>query len=163
MAFKTRFETPEAEAVRLAQSPEGSTNHALSSMPVNIRGNITEGMLIQVPAFADEDPTTHSYVVMPITAHPLTRWIEPELDPLPRRRYNRSWDCIVVASNHPRVPVGGYRVSLPEYQLVRGTLRTLTLPGDAATLGESPLTIQSAIDTGLLTVGEPIAATEKGR
>jgi hypothetical protein len=131
MAFKTRFETAEAEAARLAQSPEGSTNHALSSMPVNIHGNIRDGMLIQVPALPGEDPTTHSYVVIPITAHPLSRWVEPELDPLPRRRYNRSWDCIVVASNNPRVLVSGYRVNLPEYQLVRGTLRTLALPGDA--------------------------------
>lgn len=162
MAFKTRFETPEAEAARLAQSPEGSTNHALSSMPVNIHGSITESMLIQVPAFADEDPTTHSYVVMPITAHPLTRGIEPELDPLPRRRYNRSWDCIVVASNHPRVRVGGYRVNIPEYQLVRGTLRTLALPGDASPLEERPLTIQNALDAGLLTGREPIAAAEQG-
>jgi hypothetical protein len=161
MAFKTRFETAEAEAARLAEAPEGSTNHALSSMPVNII-SITDGMLIQVPAFADEDPTTHSYVVIPITAHPLTRWIEPEMDPLPRRRYNRSWDCIVVASNHPRVPVGGHRVNIPEYQLVRGTLRTLTLPGDPAPLEERPLTIQNALDAGLLTAREPIAAKEQG-
>ena len=125
MAFKTNMETPEAEAARLAEAPEGSINHALSSMPVNIRGIIKDGMLIQLPALPGEDPATHSYVVTPITAHPLSRWVEPELDPLPRRRYNLSWDCIVVASNHPRVPVGGHRVNIPEYQLVRGTLRTL--------------------------------------
>lgn len=123
MAFKTNLETPETEAARLAQSPVGSRNHDLSRMPVNIH-HITDGMLIQAPLFTGEDASTHGFVVIPITAHPLTSVSEK---PTPRRRHDRSWDCIVVASNHPKIPVGGYRVSLPEFQLVRGTLRTLDI------------------------------------
>jgi hypothetical protein len=151
MAFRTRLETAEAEAARLAQSPEGSTNHALSSMPVNIRGNIQD-LMIEVPSFTD-DPK-HTIVVVPFESY---RYNGENDATLPLRRYNFGWRCIVVASDHPSYPVGGYRVSLPEYQLRRGTLRTL-LPA-----AEEPLTIQKAIDTGLLTVREPFTTTEKGQ
>ena len=118
MAFKSSpsLETPEAEAARLAQSPEGSTNHALSSMPVNIHGSIQD-LMIEPPSFAG-DPE-HTIVVVPFESY------HHGGTTLPRRRYNASWTCIVVASDHPSYPVGGYRIVLPEYQLRRGTLRTL--------------------------------------
>lgn len=121
MAFKTNLEAPEAEVARLAQSPVGSTNHALSQMPVNIRQRIQD-LMIELPHF-DGDPK-HTIVVVPTESRPYAR---EDQEVLPRRRHNRSWTCIVVASDHPSYPVGGYRLSLPEYQLVRGTLRTLSL------------------------------------
>jgi hypothetical protein len=121
MAFKTSstLETPEAEAARLAQSPEGSTNHALSSMPVRIHGDIRD-LMIEPPSFAG-DPA-HTVVVVPFESY---HHGGPDGATLPRRRYNDSWTCIVVASDHPSYPVGGYRIVLPEYQLRRGTLRNL--------------------------------------
>jgi hypothetical protein len=122
MAFKTLFETPEAEAARLAQSPVGSTNHALSSMSVNIRQHVQD-LMIELPSF-EGDPK-HTIVVVPFESH---RYSAEDDTTLPRRRYNNGWSCIVIASDHPSYPVGGHRVSLPEYQLRRGTLRTLTLP-----------------------------------
>lgn len=121
MAFKTNFETHEAEAARLAQAPVGSTNHALSQMPVNIHPHIQD-LMIELPSFIG-DPK-HTIVVVPFDSHHYGSQADSTL---PRRRYNRSWDCIVVASNHPQVPVGGHRISLPEYQLVRGTQRTLEI------------------------------------
>lgn len=121
MAFKTNRETPEAEAARLAQSPEGSQTHRLSLMPVNILGDVQD-MLIELPRFGDEPD--HTVVVVPIESH-LFSGFDPE--ELPRRRYQYSWSCIVVASNHPSYPVGGYRLSIPEYQLRRGVQRTLGL------------------------------------
>lgn len=123
MAFKlcSKLETPEAEAARLAQSEEGSTHHRLSRMPVNIHGDF-EGILIELPRFGDEPD--HTVVVLPIESHRLSGF-DPE--ELPRRRYQNSWTCIVVASNRPNCQVGGYRVSIPEYQLRRGVQRTLGL------------------------------------
>lgn len=119
MAFKTNLETPEAEAARLAQAPEGSTNHALSSMPVTMHGNIQD-LLIELPSF-EGDPQ-HTIVVVPFDCY---RYGAEDDPTLPRRRYNNGWSCIVVASDHPSYPVGGHRISLPEYQLRRGILRTL--------------------------------------
>lgn len=121
MAFKTNFETHEAEAARLAQAPEGSTNHALSKLPVNIH-QIIQDLMIELPSFGG-DPK-HTIVVVPFDCHP---YGGKDDSTLPRRRYNRGWSCIVVVSNHPSYPVGGHRISLPEYQLVRGTRRTLEL------------------------------------
>lgn len=123
MAFKfsSKLETPEAEAARLAESPEGSQNHRLSRMPVTIHGDF-EGVLIELPRFGDEPDYT--VVVLPIESHRFSGF-DPE--ELPRRRYQYSWACITVASNNPRVPVGGNRLSIPEYQLRRGVQRTLGL------------------------------------
>jgi hypothetical protein len=150
--FKSSFETPEAEAVRLAQSPEGSTNHALSAMPVNIHGNIQD-LLIEVPSFVD-DPK-HTIVVVPFDSYHYGGHDDPTL---PRRRYNFGWSCIVVASDHPSYPVGGHRISLPEYQLRRGTLRTLRSAIEEAL--QNPLTIESAVKAGLLGTPEPSTAPD---
>lgn len=121
--FKTIFEAPEVEAARLAQSPVGSTNHALSQLPVNIHQHIQD-LMIELPLFRDEPRRT--IVVVPIESYRYPSQ-ETDTETLPRRRYNSSWTCIVVSSDHPSYPVGGYRIVMPEYQLVRGTLRTLTL------------------------------------
>jgi hypothetical protein len=121
MAFKTMFEAPEVEAARLAQSPVGSRNHALSQIPVNIKQSLQD-LMIELPHFEDEP--RHTIVVVPVESH---RHSTTDPTAQPRRRYNSSWTCIVVASDHPSYPVGSYRISLPEYQLVRGTHRTLTL------------------------------------
>lgn len=119
--FTSILEAPEAEVARLAQSPVGSTNHALSQMPVNIRQHVQD-LMIQVPHF--EDDPKYTIVVVPFESHP---YAAEDPDALPRRRHNRSWTCIVIASDHPSYPVGSWRVTFPEYQLVRGTLRTLLL------------------------------------
>lgn len=119
--FKTSIETPEAEIARLAENPVGSQNHGLSQMPVKIPVPIQD-LLIELPSFGDEQQ--HRIVVVPMTSHRLSG---QEPGERPFRRYNRSWDCIVVASSHPSYPVGGYRISVPEYQLVRGTQCTLAL------------------------------------
>lgn len=120
MAFTSMFETHEAEASRLAESPEGSTNHRLSRMPVQVRGEIQD-RLIELPRLGDE--TEHTIVVVPVEQHPLS----DDLRTTPRQRYRSSWTCIVVASDHPSYPVGCWRLSLPEYQLRRGVQRSLAL------------------------------------
>lgn len=118
--FKTSLETPEAEIARLAESPVGSQNHGLSQMPVRIPVPVQD-LLIELPSFGDEPH--RRIVVVPMTSHRLSG---QEPGERPFRRYNRSWDCIVVASSHPSYPVGGYRISVPEYQLVRGEQRAVT-------------------------------------
>ncbi|KIA73465.1 hypothetical protein ANMWB30_23920 [Arthrobacter sp. MWB30] len=122
MAFTTRREAPEAEAARLAQSPVGSLNHILSTMPVNIHGDLLE-KVIELPQFNDEP--AGKVIVVPIERHPYKP--AEEADDLLLRRYNCSWTCIVIASSHPGYIVGGYRLSIPEHQLVRGHLRTFDL------------------------------------
>lgn len=108
MAFKIYFETHEAEAARLAQSPEGSTNHALAALPVNSIGGIQD-LMIELP---DLDGDGRKLVVVPTERHPIAKrdYADGEL----HRRYDFSWTCIVVASTHPSYPVGGWRVSFPE-------------------------------------------------
>ena len=90
-------------------------------MPVNIHGDF-EGMLIELPRFGDKPDYT--VVVVPIESHRLSGF-DPE--ELPRRRYQNSWTCITVASNNPTIPVGGNRLSIPEYQLRRGVQRSMGL------------------------------------
>ncbi|MCB5280344.1 hypothetical protein [Arthrobacter sp. ES1] len=152
MAFKTNLETPEAEAARLALSPEGSTNHALSSMPVSIHGRIQD-LMIELPKF-DGDPE-HTVVVVPFYSDSYGTQEDPTL---PRRRYNYGWTCIVVASDDPRCKAAGHRVSVPEYQLRRGKVRTLRSAIEEAL--EQPLTIESATNAGLLGVREAGAAPQ---
>lgn len=125
MAFKTNIETPEQERQRLAQAPVGSRMHELSTMPVNI-AHVTEGLLIKI----DLGPN-HTVVVAPLkhhadaTAH--THLAQQAEASKPRRRHSGSWDCLIVASNHPHYPVGGYRINLPAYQLARGTQHVIDL------------------------------------
>lgn len=123
MAFKGLglFETEEAEAARLAESPVGSTNHRLSTMPIQILANVQD-MLIELPRFGDKPD--HTIVVVPIDSHPFSG---ADAEERPRRRYQITWTCAVIASDHPSYPVGGYRVSIPEYELRRGVQRTLGL------------------------------------
>lgn len=105
MAFvqsKPPLETTEQERERLARSPEGSQNHRLSTLPVNIH-RCPKGLLIELP-------WSHRVVVVPIE-------FRPPLQPAgrrssadaPRRRFDGSWTCAVVASEHASYPVGGYR------------------------------------------------------
>ena len=116
--FKSRFETPEAEVARMAQSPVGSANHALSQMPVNIHQYVKD-QLIELPNLRGDQVFT--IVVVPIEGHRVT----PQDSELPLKRYLSAWTCVVVASDHPSYPIGGHRVSIPEHQLVRGTKRYL--------------------------------------
>lgn len=116
--FKSRFEAPEAEVARLAQSPAGSSNQAPSQIPVNIRDNVQD-QLIELPYLHEDKP--HTIVVVPIESHRVT----PHDGEFPLKRYRSAWTCVVVASDHPSYPIGGFRVSIPEHQLVRGTVRTL--------------------------------------
>lgn len=122
MAFKSFFEEPEAEVARLAQAPVGSKAHTLSTLPVNIRGDLTD-LMIELPKDTFHD---HTIVVVPWERYPLTETERNE--PFPRRRYRSTWRCIVVASNHPSYPVAGHRLAVSEDELVRGTLRTFQVP-----------------------------------
>ncbi|MDP9904696.1 hypothetical protein [Arthrobacter bambusae] len=121
MAFKSILETDEAEAARLAESPEGSTNHVLAQLPVNIRGNV-QNLLIELP---DLDGDGRKLVVVPTESHRIGthEYARGEI----RKRYQSTWTCIVVASTNPTYQVGCWPISVPEYQLVRGTQRTIDL------------------------------------
>lgn len=110
-------ETPEQEAARLAEAPVGSKNHFLSGLPINMQGWI-EGKIIKLPG---EDRST--IVVVPIK---YTGGDNKDCKPL--RLHDGWWECIVVYSeirnSSPRgfnYPVGGYHLSIPTAELVRGT------------------------------------------
>lgn len=114
------YEDPELEVARLAAAPEGSQSHALSKLPVNIEGHLAD-LLIELPHLDTEIP--HTMVVVPFRRNRG----EGEDGPLPHRRHNGSWACIVVASDHPNYRAGGHRLDISEAELVRGTIRPLEL------------------------------------
>lgn len=118
MTFKTiqemlGYESAEAEQARLAEAPEHSLNHWLSGLEVQIRG-VIDDRLIQLPRQHDD----LRVVVVPITRRPASESVKAEQ---PRRLYADWWECAVVASEDPRYPVGGYRLSIPEAELRRGS------------------------------------------
>lgn len=116
--FPQIYEDPELEVARLAAAPEGSTNHRLSKLPVNITGPLDD-LLIELPSTTADD---HTLVVVPFR-----RDRDDEPRTLPMKRHRGFWACIVVASNHPSYPVGGHRLNISESELVRGKLRTIEL------------------------------------
>lgn len=116
MAFLPLRESAESEAARLAQAPEGSRFHALSTLPVTINDWPLD-QLIELP-WLDAGISDKRVVVVPIEFQPIQR---PKTDADLHRRHSGSWDCIVVASEHESYPVGGFRLSIPTAELVRGT------------------------------------------
>ncbi|HEU5223016.1 MAG TPA: hypothetical protein VFU07_04970 [Candidatus Lumbricidophila sp.] len=120
MSFKNVFasimETEAEEVARLATAPAGSINHGISSLPVAIQGNL-EGRIIRLPEvpFANGGSVV---VVVPTerTDHPTNRTADGR-----RHLHDGWWKCVVVYSNNRSYPVGGYQLSIPTAELVRGT------------------------------------------
>ncbi|MDP9903198.1 hypothetical protein [Arthrobacter bambusae] len=118
-------ETSEEERARLAKSPPGSMNHGLSQLPVNVLQDL-EGAVVKLPRVPDVNGTLqeHSIIVAPVKVSrsgEAERQARETRGEKPHPLYDGWWECIVVASNDPRYPVGGYRVSIPEAELRRGT------------------------------------------
>lgn len=123
MSFLTRIgfiETAEQEVARLAQAPKGSINHHLSALPVNIPG-WPQDLLIELPWDVQRTDGKYRVVVVPFDFRKdsLPEGVEDE--PLPRKRHSGHWTCIVVSSDHPSYPVGGYRIIISGAELARGT------------------------------------------
>lgn len=100
-----------AEAARLAQAPEGSQNHALSSLPVTMREH-PRGRAIKLPRVHRDG----FLVVVPTEHHPSLRE-RAEGEPI---RFDGSWDCIVIGSTVEDYPVGGYDICVSYAELRRG-------------------------------------------
>jgi len=122
--FMNFFEAPEAEVARLAESPVGSINHTLSTLPVNVEGYIKD-LVIQMPRMHADD--TYTIIVVPFESIKLSADEIAARQALPHKRHTGWWKCLVVASDNPSYPVGGHRITVPEAQLVRGMQRTLEL------------------------------------
>lgn len=122
MSFLERvgfLETEAQEQARLALAPEGSISHALSKLPITLRG-CPQDLLIELP-WRDTDKTDHRVVVVPIDYRPSARPTgDDETTPTPRRRHAGSWTCAVVYSEHPSYPVGGHRIVVGADELARG-------------------------------------------
>lgn len=122
MSFLSRIgflETPEQEVARLAEAPAGSINHELSKLPVTIP-EWPQDLLIELP-WAATERSTQRVVVVPIEYHKDSQ----SDDQRPRRRHAGSFNCVVVYSEHPSYPVGGYRLSISAAELARGTKRSI--------------------------------------
>ncbi|GHB88330.1 hypothetical protein GCM10010306_099170 [Streptomyces umbrinus] len=129
MSFLSRIgfiETAEQEQARLAQAPEGSINHYLSTLPVTIEG-WPKDLVVELPWQQPRTDQSYRVVVVPIEFRKdlLPEGVEEE--PLPRKRHSGSWTCAVVYSNHPSYLVGGYRIVVPAAELARG--RRIDLAG----------------------------------
>ncbi|MFD4577411.1 hypothetical protein ACFWNK_34095 [Streptomyces sp. NPDC058417] len=125
------IETEQQERARLAQAPEGSTNHYLSTLPVTIE-EWPKDLLIELPWEPPRTDRPYRVVVVPIEFRKdlLPEGVEEE--PLPRKRHSGSWTCAVVFSDHPIYPVGGFRIDVPAAEIAR--CRKVDLAGYRARL-----------------------------
>lgn len=115
------IETEKEEQARLAQTPVGSRSYGLSQLPANIlrnTGSGLEGMLIELPRLplADGSVPEGRIVVVPVKIENTVRREGAKM-----HRNDGYWTCVVVASTVSSYPVGGYKLSVPEAELVRGT------------------------------------------
>ncbi|MGW3202290.1 hypothetical protein ACWDBD_48955 [Streptomyces sp. NPDC001118] len=122
MSFLSRIgfiETEEQEQTRLAQAPEGSLNHYLSTLPVTIE-EWPKDLVVELPWQPPRTDQSYRVVVVPIEFRKdlLPEGVEEE--PLPRKRHSGSWTCAVVFSTHPGYPAGGFRIVVPAAELARG-------------------------------------------
>lgn len=122
------FETDDEEAARLAKAPAGSLSHCLSLLPVT-HPYPARHHLIELPARMTRPCSDssvrrgkhecnggHRIVVLPLERHAGSAAAS-----LPSR-HNGSWDCRIVASDHPIYPVGGYDICCSESELRRGRI-----------------------------------------
>ncbi|MCM2392624.1 hypothetical protein [Streptomyces albipurpureus] len=113
------IETEEQERARLAQAPEGSLNHYLSTLPLTIN-EWPKDLLVELPWQQPRTDRAYRVVVVPIEFRKDTLPEGVEEEPLPRKRHSGSWMCAVVFSDHPSYPVGGFRIDLPAAEIARG-------------------------------------------
>ncbi|WP_203631526.1 hypothetical protein [Streptomyces halstedii] len=154
------IETNEQERARLAQAPEGSLNHYLSTRPVTIN-EWPKDLLIELPWQQPRTDRAYRVVVVPIEFREdaLPKGVEEER--LPRKLHSGSWKCAVVFSDHPDYPAGGFRIDVPDAQIARG--RKVDLAVALAPLpsvsGETPHEPEplcgSCQDYGLITHYDP--------
>lgn len=131
MSFLERIgflETEGQEQARLAQCPEGSTSHRLSTLPVTI-AEWPQDLLVELPWRRPPSTEQHRVVVVPIEYRPDPN-PERKVEPLPRKRNPGAWRCAVVASDHPGYPVGGHRIVVSAAEIARG--RKIDLAGSPA-------------------------------
>ncbi|MGW0538524.1 hypothetical protein [Streptomyces sp. NPDC003032] len=129
MSFLSRIgfiETAEQEQARLAQAPEGSINHYLSTLPVTIE-EWPKDLVVELPWEPPRASQSYRVVVVPIEFRKDTLPDGVEEEPVPRKRHSGSWTCAVVFSEHPSYSVGGYRIVVPAAELARG--RRIDLAG----------------------------------
>lgn len=125
------IETEEQERARLAQAPEGSINHYLSTLPVTIE-EWPKDLLVELPWEPPRTDRPYRIVAVPIEFRKdaLPEGVKEEL--LPRKLHSGSWMCAVVFSDHPSYPVGGFRIDVPAAEIARG--RKVDLAGYRAPL-----------------------------
>lgn len=130
MTFKTILdkilETPEEEVARLASAPEGSKSHWLAGLPVLLSAGSLKGLVIELPVqLSAAGHRDHRIVVVPVENRGDSSREDHRARTGKIRRHGAWWQVIVVASDHPAYPVGGYDLTVPEAELVRG--RQLTI------------------------------------
>lgn len=126
MAFIQIFESDEAEALRLAQSPATSINHELSKLPVTMHEH-PEKKLIMLPRRGGR---TRTIVVLPYEFSPSGENEENRRRPIGERQHLGHWNCIVIQSDDPRYPATGYDISISIAELRRGKIVRTTFDHD---------------------------------
>ncbi|MDH2390071.1 hypothetical protein QCN29_14975 [Streptomyces sp. HNM0663] len=130
MSFLSRIgfiETEEQEQSRLAQAPEGSLNHYLSTLPVTI-DEWPKDLLVELPWRQPRSDQAYRVVVVPIEFRKDALPESVEEEPLPRKRHAGSWMCAVVFSTHPSYPASGFRIDVPAAEIARGRKIDLAEP-----------------------------------
>lgn len=94
----------------LSQSPRGSKNYWLSTLPVTFRGHPQGKPLLLPPV----DGCDRTVVVVPIASTPDGT-----------TQHHGRWDCVVIQSNDSRYHVGGLNCSVSNAEIRRGRQVTL--------------------------------------
>jgi hypothetical protein len=110
------LETPDEEVARLAAAPDGSKSHWLAGLPVLISAADLKGLVIELPVHHGD----RRIVVVPVENRGDSSREAHRAKTGKIRRNGAWWQVIVVASDHPSYPVGGYDLTVPEAELVRG-------------------------------------------
>lgn len=109
------LETEETERKRLAEYPEGSLEHHLSTLPVAIR-QWPQDTLVTLPSRPDD---ARMIVVVPLRYLP-GEDLGPD-ESFSHTLHPGAWECVVVHSENPDVPVGGEHITVDAVELSRGT------------------------------------------
>lgn len=118
MTFPQYFETDQAETERLAAAPAGSKNHEMSLLPITFR-EIPDGRLLSLPR------NEHTIVITVLEQRD-----RRTKDDDGHVRHDASHVARIVASDHPRYPVGSYDIVVTDAEIRRSQpIDLLTLLG----------------------------------
>lgn len=119
-------ETDQEETERLSQAQPTSINGMLAQLPVTMREH-PQGKPVLLPRLGANKRTM---VVLPTTFHRSSSH-EARKARGEKSLHDGVWYCVVIQSDDPHYPVGGYDIVVSQSELRRGRLVQLSVDYDA--------------------------------